>query len=360
MSDLSANFSPFSDVIEILKRMKEKDNEAYREYIEKKIPFSNTNFPDFVFPDVPDQCITKLLLLERWQEIVNKFLDRELPIIDKANIPVIGLKGCFVSSAYWPKSVTRFYSDLDLIVDKKSSYLFYSKLKKNGYHFSQRHSLSNRSWIQKFYFVFISHVEKIAFFTLRSFFVGNTHSISVRRNDEDVEIDLLSTLRERNMGAFNIAELFERSSKYENYENIYVLDPYDNISYLSFHLVKHLAFGGINRSGNKGIAINMKGIIDIALIINSINNFDETILLERAMNFEVVQHTIYCLNLYNLIFRTGKQVKLEKFLEVSKGLKCSWEQILCHSLQMDPIDILMGNYGDYFHQAKGLPRSYRR
>ncbi len=270
------------------------------------------------------------------QEIVYKTMYDELKLFDSINVPIIGLKGLFLKNLYYD-SLPRKFGDIDILVSSDNAKPLYNGLRKLGYHIEYKtlydNPIINMNIIPKFY-------------------MDNTQTLMLINPKKKISIDIHSNLNITNAHfvksetKFNTDELFSNSIPFDDFTNIYALEPHDNLCFLFRHLLKHHVFYGKTQSG---LETPLQLVIDLALIINS-DDFNEDTLLKKTQKYNIIPEAIFCLNLYNKIFINSKQIDILPYLSILDNIKykIKWKPILLASLNMKVEDVMVGNYKDYF------------
>lgn len=90
-------------------------------------------------------------------------------------------------------------------------------------------------------------------------------------------------------------------------------------------------------------------ILDISTMLNS-NNFNEKELFNRAVHYNIILESLFCLNLHNKIFSSCNDINIGRYLTYIRNdnTKYYWKPIILASLQMSPEDIMIGDYSAEF------------
>lgn len=318
------------DVENVLKRMEILHKEKFYSIYLKK----NKNLMFFKSTANPE-IVDKKEKLKQNQERVEKKIFDELVIIDQFNIPLIGMKGCFLKKKYYNKE-TRSFSDIDILVNSCNVYELYRNLKNIGYHIEYKTMYDNPLFNM---YVFPQK------------YMDNTQTLMLVNPQKNISIDIHCNLNITNAHfvksdtKFDTDVFFRNSIPFENFNNIRVLDIHDDLCVLFRHLLKHHVFYGKTQTG---LHTSIQHVLDIAMIINSVN-FDADLLLEKAVKYNIIPETIFCLNLYNKIFLSQKSIDLSPYLSVLRQLTLpKWAPILMASLNMKIEDLLIGDFREYF------------
>lgn len=325
MSDL------IKDIQTLMNNMKNSQpDDAYYAYAKQRKNLIMTPF------------VTEKPLVEKRKSIINKqqimeeTLQNELLKFDAFNIPIIGLKGIFVKNEYY-KTEPRMFNDLDLLVSSSDAYKLYEGLKSLGYQIKKKTLYDNPIINMKF---------------IPKFYMENTQTLMLFNKKNNISIDIHSNLNITNAHfihsnvRFNTAQLFKNSTLYKSYNNIRILETHDNLCFLFRHLLKHHMFYGKTQYG---LHTTLQNIMDLAVIINS-DKFDEGVLLERVKKYNIIPEAMFCLNLYNAIFVSGKKIDLTQYLKELSNIDFDfrWKPILLASFNMKAENIMIGNYYEYF------------
>ena len=169
---------------------------------------------------------------------------------------------------------------------------------------------------------------------------------------KNISIDIHSNLNITNAHfinsptKFDTKILFDNSVPFETYKNIRTLELHDNLCILFRHLLKHHVFYGKTQMG---LQTPIQHVLDLAVLINS-NDFDIDMLFKRVIKYNIVPEAIFCLNLYNKIFKSCKQIDIIPYLNYLNKInyKFTWKPVLMGSLDMDVEDVMIGNYEKKF------------
>ena len=269
----------------------------------------------------------------------NKFNDaiyNALNEFDKMNIPIIGIKGIFVKDEYY-NSFDRLFDDIDLLISSADAKNFFQGLKKLNYHIVWRTLYDFPNTCMRL---------------IPQKYMDNTQTLMLKNSNNNIEIDLHSNLNITNAHFTNSTtkfvteELFKNSIPFKNYKNIRVFEIHDNICVLVRHLMKHHIFYGKTQSG---LSTPIQHVLDLAFMLNS-NNFNSEMLLSKSIDYNIVSETMFCLNIYNKIFKSGNMIDISPFLNALKKAKgeFKWQKILTASLSMNVEDLMIGNFKENF------------
>lgn len=318
------------DVENVLEKMESIHTEKfYSVYLKKNknlIFFQSTN---------NREIINKIEQLKQSQEIFENIVYNELLIIDKFNIPLIGMKGYFLKEKYYSKE-KRSFCDIDILVDSSNVYELYRNLKNIGYHIEYKTLYDNPLFNMRFF------PQK---------YMNNTQTLMLINPQKNISIDIHCNLNITNAHfiksdtKFDTKLFFENSTPFGVFQNIRVFDIHDELCVLFRHLLKHHVFYGKTQTG---LHTSIQHILDVAMIINS-NQFDIEMLLEKSIKYNIIPEAIFCLNLYNKVFISQKKIDITPFLSILHQLRLpTWAPILITSLNMDTEDLLIGDFGKYF------------
>lgn len=274
------------------------------------------------------------LLLQ--QEIVDEKVYNEIELLDSLNIQFLGFKGLFLKKDYYD-DYPRFYKDIDILVRSDDAKLFYEGLKKLGYQIKLKTMYDNPLLNMRIF-------PKI--------YMDNTQTLMLINKDKNISIDLHCNLNITNAHFINSAtnfqtdELMEHSQKFDNFENARTFEIHDNLCFLFRHLLKHHVFYGKTQAGLK---TPLQHIFDIAVIINT-ELFDEKVLFDRVVKYNIIPEALFCLNLYNNIFKSGKYIEITQYLQKldNANQHIKWKPILLASLEMPIENLMIGNFNKYF------------
>lgn len=268
-------------------------------------------------------------------------IENELLLFDTFNIPFIGMKGPFLKTEYYG-TIPRVYNDLDLLVESKNANSFYRLLLKNGYRIKKKTYYDGPS-------VFMNLIPET--------YMNNTQTLMLINKEKNVSIDLHSNLNITNAHFrntstnFSTQDLFNNSAAYLSYNNIRQFELYDNLCFNIRHLLKHHIFYGKTQTGFRTM---LQHLVDIAVLFNS-ENFSENNFIAKVVKYNIVPEALFCVSLYNKVFKSLKRVDE---LELKALLKTQvndfyWRTVLDAALNMEPYDIMIGNYEKFF------PREYK-
>lgn len=325
------------DIDNLLKKIKESTEEKrYFSYVERR---RNVAFV---------QCFERTEIIKRKENLIKKQndfekdLEKELMLFDSLNVPIIGLKGYFIKSEYYG-SIPRIYNDIDLFVQSSNSAELYKGLKSLGYHINYKTLYDN---------------PVISMNICPKYYMENTQTLMLINSKKNISIDMHSNINITNVHfvhsntVFNTDELFENSHKFNCFRNIRTLDLHDNLCFLFRHLLKHHVFYGKTQSG---LQTPIQHVLDLALIINS-ELFCEDVLYNKAVKYNIVPEAIFCLNLYNKIFVSGKKIDLKLYLQqlVKLNYDFKWKPILMASLNMPIENLMIGNFQNEFPKLQNI------
>jgi len=318
------------DIDNLLKKIKSKQPyDKYYNYIKlrKNIIFSFDNNENI------QNIKEKILKKQHDREIVVK---NELELFDTFGIPFIGMKGPFIKTEFY-NNMPRTYNDLDLLVDPNNAKVFYSKLKAVGYRIKK-----------KTYY----DAPNTNMYLFPKQYMNNTQTLMLINRNNNISIDLHCNLNITNMHftksttKFSTSEFFKNSISYRNFSYIRQFDLYDNICVSIRHLLKHHVFYGKTQ---QGLETMVQHILDISTMLNS-NNFNEKELFNRAVHYNIILESLFCLNLHNKIFSSCNDINIGRYLTYIRNdnTKYYWKPIILASLQMSPEDIMIGDYSAEF------------
>ena len=270
------------------------------------------------------------------QKIFNEVVCNELDKFDRINIPIIGMKGVFIQHEYY-KSLDRVFDDIDILVPSYNAQSFYEGLKNIGYRIELRTMYDNPFISMKF---------------IPDKYMDNTQTLMLKNKNNGVPIDLHSNLNITNAHftksntKFDTDEFFKNSKPFKSYKNIRVFEKYDNLCVLIRHLMKHHVFYGKTQTG---LGTPIQHVLDLAVIINS-DDFDDTLLYERAKKYNIIPETLFCLLLYNKIFVSGRYINMNPYInELNKlNYEFKWLPILKTAIDMKISDLMIGDFGEEF------------
>jgi hypothetical protein len=98
-----------------------------------------------------------------------------------------------------------------------------------------------------------------------------------------------------------------------------------------------------------GLETDIQNVLDLAVMINS-DTFGEDNLFKKAIQYNIIPEAIFCLNLYNRIFTSGKQIDLSLYIEKLNEIryKIKWKPLLMASLDMRIDDLMIGDFHKEF------------
>lgn len=307
------------------------NSELSRKYIDKNGYFIVSNTLNF-YPETIS--LSKLKAIQIIQKLVDEEVLRILQNIDQFGIPVIGLKGIFLKQYYGNN--TRFYSDIDLFILYSNAYNLAKKLLDLGFEL--------RPYKYPFY------NKKLLMETFRSQYFNNiAHVEFVKRipiNGIEFEfcIEVHSNLNISTYAKFNHNVMFYSAKPFNNFTNIKILDEYDNILFLIYHISKHLSFAYPYATG---LHIDIKMLVDIRNIIISMKNFRQQHLVQKAQYYNLIPQLILFEFLFNNIFTScDLKFEIDKHIELLKTCKFGWKNLLIKIIKSNPFQILIGDYDD--------------
>ncbi len=270
------------------------------------------------------------------QKNFDKKVHEELLLFDSINIPIIGIKGLFLKNKYYG-NIERVFDDIDILVSSDNAQNLYKELLKLGYHIKFKTMYDNPIFNMKFF---------------PKTYMDNTQTLMMFNTHKKVSIDIHSNLNITNAHfvksttKFDTNIFFENSIQFGDYKNIKCLELHDNLCVLFRHLLKHHVFYGKTQTG---LETPLQHILDLAVLINS-NEFEEDKLFIVSTKYNIVPEALFCLNLYNKIFKSCKKVEISPYLNKLENInyEFTWKPILMASLNMSIEDLMIGNYGNEF------------
>jgi len=270
------------------------------------------------------------------QKCLDKKAKEDLFFLDSLNIPIIGLKGPFIKDVYYG-SIDRFYTDIDLLVSSADARKLYEAFLHLGYRIR-----SSSRWDSP----------AIKMRLCPEKYMNRTQALMMCDKNNNIRVDIHSNLNITNAHLtryntnFDTSRFFENSMPYKTYKNINTLDLHDELCYVCRHLMKHHVFYG---RWQMGLGTPIQLVLDVAVIINS-SFFNEDIFFDKAIEYSLIPEVLYCLNLYNKIFKSGKHIDTAKYKKMVDELnyKVKWKPLLLASLEMSIEDVMIGNFGKYF------------
>ena len=282
------------------------------------------------------------------QKKFDKKVCEELSLFDAFNIPIIGIKGLFLKNNYYG-NIERVFDDIDILVSSDNAQDLYRKLLKLGYHI-------------KFKTMYDNPIFNIKFFPKT--YMDNTQTLMMFNSHKKISIDIHSNLNITNAHfvksstKFDTNILFENSTQFGCYKNIKSLELHDNLCVLFRHLLKHHVFYGKTQTG---LQTPIQHVLDLAVLINS-TEFNANKLFINSTKYNIIPETIFCLNLYNNIFKSCKKIDISPYLNELENInyEFTWKRILMASLNMSIEDLMIGNYENEFpklQQAVNISQS---
>lgn len=312
---------------EILTKMSE-NKEYFKQYVKYTPSYFLKEFIENSSVDIDND--TKQLLyanLENYEKI-NNYIANNIEELKPFYQSVIGLKGYFLQTNYYPSEVKRQYKDIDLLANKEKIYSLFKYLETKGYR------------VKKDNFLYYNNA--FLFKIFRSNYMKTVHcldmvkTIQTDREQFDIRLDLHFDLNIGTEAKFNMNELWKNATVKEN--SFLELSPYDYAAFLIFHLIKHLCF--VNYYV-RGLAIDIQKLWDIYYIIQHYQ-LDLNVLKDKLNLLEIPHYYVLFYKLYNEIFLKNT-IDYHKLLqECKKTFK--WKSILKQMLDMDIENILLGNY----------------
>lgn len=320
-----------NDIKNLIENIKNSyDKELYDVYLNK-----NQNLAAVPFDDSFEIVQKRNLLLSKQRILSEKILD-ELNLFDCLDVPIIGLKGVFLKNKYYCL-IDRSFDDIDILVSSINAKKMYNGLRELGYHIELKTMYDNP----------IINMKMIP-----EYYMNNTQTLMMINSKKNISIDIHSNLNITNAHfinsptKFDTKILFDNSVPFETYKNIRTLELHDNLCILFRHLLKHHVFYGKTQMG---LQTPIQHVLDLAVLINS-NDFDIDMLFKRVIKYNIVPEAIFCLNLYNKIFKSCKQIDIIPYLNYLNKInyKFTWKPVLMGSLDMDVEDVMIGNYEKKF------------
>lgn len=270
------------------------------------------------------------------QKVFDERVYSELDKFDELNIPIIGMKGIFIKDKYYG-SDERIFDDIDILIESQNAKPFYQALKKLDYRVQLRTMYDGPTLFMNI---------------MPERYMDNTQTLMLKNRYNKIIIDLHSNLNITNAHftkstcKFNTKEFFENSKPFKNYKNIRVLEIHDNVCVLIRHLMKHHVFYGKTQTG---LSTPIQNVLDLAYMFNS-DEFDADKLFKKSVKYNIVPETLFCINLYNKIFKTGKRIDTHIYIEQleTTNLDFHWERILKVSRKMEIDDLMIGNFEKEF------------
>lgn len=319
------------DIQTLMNNMKNSQpSDAYYTYAKQR---KNLIMTPFV---TEQSLVEKRMIITNKQKVMEENLQNELLKFDSFNINIIGLKGIFVKDEYY-KTEPRMFNDIDLLVLSSDACRLYKKLKLLGYQIKKKTLYDNPIINMKL---------------IPELYMEHTQTLMLINKKRNISIDIHSNLNITNAHfthsntRFNTAQLFENSTLYKSYSNIRILDMHDNLCFLFRHLLKHHIFYGKTQYG---LHTTLQHVMDLAVIINS-DRFDENTLFEKVEKYNILPEAIFCLNLYNKIFISGKRIDLTHYKKELTKMEYDfkWKPVLLASFSMNAENIMIGNYYEHF------------
>lgn len=317
------------------------NNELSNKYIMKNGYFLVANTHNF-YPDTIQ--LTKLKAIQLIQKSFDEEVMNILNEIDQYGIPVVGLKGIFLKQYY--ENNTRFYSDIDLFILNQNAYSLTKKILSMGFipkHF--KYPLYNKKILLEIfrskYFKNIAHMEL-------------KKNIPLKGMDFDFCIEIHSNLNISTNVKLNHEVLFYSAKPFECFTNVKVLDEYDNILFLIYHISKHLSFAYPYATS---LHVDFKMMVDIRNIILTMDSFNQDHLIQKAKFYNLIPQLVFFEFLYNNIFPSCNKFELNKPISLLETCKCEWKGLLQKIITSNPIRILIGDYDSVcpgfnsFHQS---------
>lgn len=343
ISELNYEKNMLDDINSLLSNIRDSnDKEKYYSYItnKKKNLIVVQNEKSEIMDKKNELCFEQHL---RYDKISN-----ELKLLDSINVPIVGMKGIFIKNKYY-KSINRTFNDIDILIQGNDAKQMYKGLRKLGYSIELKTMYDNP--------IFNMNV-------IPEFYMEHTQTLMLLNKKRNISIDMHSNLNITNAHfiksstKFDTSELFKNSIPFGTYKNIKCLELHDNLCVLFRHLLKHHVFYGKTQTG---LQTPIQHVLDLAVLINS-TEFNANKLFINATKYNIIPETIFCLNLYNNIFKSCKKIDVSPYLNELENInyEFTWKPILMASLNMSIEDLMIGNYENEFpklQQAVNISQS---
>lgn len=315
------------NVINILKNMS-KNKQYFDLYVKQNPSFILKDFIEKQNIQVNSETI------KAFNNKIERYTSMQMHVINEIDSmsefynSVIGIKGYFIQNNYYPYDKVRYYSDIDLLVNKKNIVELYRFLINKGYK------------VKKDKFLYYNNA--FLFKCFKSAYMKSVHGLdmvkSINNGKEycEVWIELHFDLNVGSESNFNMKQIWE-NAKVKN-ASFLELDPYDYAAYLIYHLVKHLCF--VNYYNIK-LSIDIQKIYDIYFVIKQ-NDLKLSELKRIMLNYGIPHYYILFLKIYNDLF-LHSTINFEKLFNDCK-IHFKWKAILEKIIDMEIEDILLGNY----------------
>lgn len=299
------------------------------------------NLMDRKYLDAEELNFIKVMIV--LQKERNLLIKKEILNLLKTNQEFIGLKGYFLQMFYYPEENVRLFGDLDILAKTDNGYILYKELKKLGY-IIDKHSGLYRRLIHSSFFVSI----------LKSFYTSNNKHIRMK-STSSVILELHTNINDNcpktTNAMFNVERMFSESilRNFER-EEVKILSPVDNILYLMFHTIEHIAF--IDLYGTQ-ISINLQSFYDVAQII-CCEKIDWTLFFDRSIEYNILPFVSIFVKIFSDIFQDliPSNIITKVYCSVRK-MEFSWKKIYMDMENMEPSEIILGDYRKipYIHKA---------
>lgn len=271
------------------------------------------------------------------QVVKNNLINNELNSLAKYNIDWIGIKGIFLQKLYYPPSLIRIFSDIDIQVDPKKGLRFYQLLKENGY--KMKTSPKSAFIYQKKLFL------DMLLIRLGSISFKRRHHFELVKNvgleNQKLYMDLHGNLFLRKNSPIN-KMLSEATEKNIDGNKIKVFSPEDNIIFLIFHAIKHIGYIDL---ADTSFGVNLQHFYDIVQIISK-EEIDWNKFVFRAKEYDyLIPMILLFIKMFNDIFPDRiPHFVFVKLNQIVNDLNFYWKPIFKQAIKMNASDLIVGNY----------------
>ena len=306
----------------LIEKMK-KNKECFYDYIKfnKFYMYSQPNL------NIPDEIIREVIRLVDNQKEYNSEILNELTDLNKSGLKIVGLKGIFLALRYYEKPEKRIFNDVDLLIHSKDAYQLNKILIENNFKINSGTFLYNNN---------------VLFNKLKSTYIKNVHAIDYTKSNQscskNINLEIHSNFNVHKLCKFDMKSVFNNAVLLNNCSNIYVLNPYDELLFLMYHLVSHLFYFNIYGNDN---CISLQNIYDICLIC-LYENIDFEILHKLSKKYKVEEYFMFVtmiLNKLDIEFKNSRKFDMKNYKRRSiKYFKLNqFEELLIE-------DLIMGNF----------------
>lgn len=264
---------------------------------------------------------------EHLQKLINNLHDNELNSLSRylcdKKINVVGLKGIFLNKYY--KNQLRIFKDVDLLVFSNEFEHLRPYFVSNGY---LENSFTRIRKIKKHY-----SLNDMNHLVLQKKFLIDKRNVFLI-------IELHSNLNFLCNTNFNLEFLFSNSQP-SSYKNIRELSAEDNVVFLAYHAIKHLAFVS---NVIEELSIGIQKFIDVYCIIKN-NNVNWLKIICLALYYNATPFLYLFLYIFNDVFAN---IVPPSILYDLKEFACAsnfqWKNVFLKVIKIAPQKLLLGDY----------------